>query len=283
MEKVLGIVGSPRRYGNTDALLRLCMDEVKAAGLDTEIVYLHELNIKNCKGCLNCVFKGPCALEDDLNSLLEKMRSARGLIAAAPTYIFGPSAVIKTMIDRSLMITPCLEELRQQKRFAVTINVAGSPKWNPLGSPLLSQLALAYGYQILDGMEAYSPGPAEVILAGSNVAQARALGQKLASWLSGGAGTGNAACSGVRCPICQSSVYSLGEDGKVRCAACLNEGKLETAADGIKIRFDNGRKNFFDLAERQEHVDDWIKPSRDRYIEHRGRIKELLYSYNIRK
>ncbi|MDK2919937.1 MAG: hypothetical protein PWQ37_2670 [Candidatus Petromonas sp.] len=45
-----------------------------------------------------------------------------------------------------MMITPFLEKLKEQKRYAVGISVAGNSKLNPLGLIYISQLALAYGY-----------------------------------------------------------------------------------------------------------------------------------------
>ena len=283
MDKVLAIVGSPRRYGNTDVLMQLCLNAVKKSGLETETVYLHELNLKNCQGCLACVFKGKCALNDDMTGLVEKMLTARGLIVAAPTYIFSPSAIIKTIIDRALIISPYLEELQQQKRYAVTISVAGSPRWNSLGVPILNQLALAYGYSVLDWMDAYSPGPAEVLLQSRNIDKARELGNALASAIHGADSELKNSETGVQCPICKGSVYSLEEGGRVHCAACMNEGMIIREDSGVRIEFSGGDKNFFDLDERQQHVDDWIKPSRDKYMEHREEIKGLLNTYNIRK
>ena len=74
-KKVLGIVGSPRRGGNTDLIIDQIIKGVDENGAETEKIYLHKLEINPCDGC-NVCFKsknGNCKYEDDFEEVKKKM------------------------------------------------------------------------------------------------------------------------------------------------------------------------------------------------------------------
>lgn len=103
MVKVLGINGSPRKYGNTAKLLLVALKTAEKLGAETELVHLYDYNIKPCEGCLcdeqtACGY--PCAIEDDMKILYDKVLKADALIIATPIYWFNMSSVVKTFIDR---------------------------------------------------------------------------------------------------------------------------------------------------------------------------------------
>lgn len=47
--KVLGVVGSPRKEGNTDILVEETLRGAKEAGRETEKVFLNDLRISPCQ------------------------------------------------------------------------------------------------------------------------------------------------------------------------------------------------------------------------------------------
>jgi len=102
MKKVLAIVGSPRRGGNTDVLVDAAVAGAHAAGAATEKVFLAELTILPCLGCGYChaVAPGNCCREDDMPALAGKILAADALIIGTPIYWWGPSAQLKAFIDR---------------------------------------------------------------------------------------------------------------------------------------------------------------------------------------
>jgi len=100
---VLGINGSPRKYGNTYKSLRIALMAVEYEGLDTELTNLVDLDIKPCLGCLCDEQKAcryPCVIDDDMKTLYDKVLKADVLIIATPIYWFSPSSVVKKFIDR---------------------------------------------------------------------------------------------------------------------------------------------------------------------------------------
>ena len=52
--KVLAINGSPRKNGNTAALLKQAMDGAKSQGAETRRIDLYSLNYKGCISCFYC-------------------------------------------------------------------------------------------------------------------------------------------------------------------------------------------------------------------------------------
>ena len=99
-KKVLGIVGSPRRGGNTDTLVKEVLAGAQAAGAQTEKIMLTDLEIRPCKGCWACHTHGECIQDDDLHQIAEKLIDAQVWVIGTPIYWWGPSAQLKAFIDR---------------------------------------------------------------------------------------------------------------------------------------------------------------------------------------
>jgi len=52
--KILGVMGGPRKKGNTHILVSRILEGAEAAGADTEVLFLGDLNIRECDGCYSC-------------------------------------------------------------------------------------------------------------------------------------------------------------------------------------------------------------------------------------
>ena len=64
--KILGLVGSYRRLGNTEVLVKEALMEAQRLGAEVDILRLTDLEIKPCKGCMACVFKQEeCRIQDE--------------------------------------------------------------------------------------------------------------------------------------------------------------------------------------------------------------------------
>lgn len=102
--RVLGIVGSPRRGGNTDVLVDEVLAGAKAAGAEISKVLLDELDIRPCKGCFACAKTGTCVQNDDMAELAEQMKQSAVWVLGTPIYWWGPSAQFKAFLDRWVSI-----------------------------------------------------------------------------------------------------------------------------------------------------------------------------------
>jgi multimeric flavodoxin WrbA len=98
--KVLGVMGSPRIGGNTDALMDRALTGARDAGADDEKVVLDQLEINPCRDCDGCAADGECVQTDDMIALYDKIRQADGIILGTPIYWWGPTAQMKAFLDR---------------------------------------------------------------------------------------------------------------------------------------------------------------------------------------
>ena len=98
--KILGFMGSPRIGGNTDVLLDRALAGAREAGAEVEKIILAQLEISPCDGCDGCEADGECTQADDMVPLYDKIRQADGIILATPIYWWGPTAQMKTFLDR---------------------------------------------------------------------------------------------------------------------------------------------------------------------------------------
>ena len=65
MLKIIGIVGSPRKDGNTEFMVKTALDEINKHGIETELITLHDKNISYCIGCDKCKSTNQCIINDD--------------------------------------------------------------------------------------------------------------------------------------------------------------------------------------------------------------------------
>jgi multimeric flavodoxin WrbA len=99
--KVIGIVGSPRKNGNTELLTKHTLKAISEEGLDTELIRLAGLKIKPCTACMACKEQEICSIKDDLFPIYLKMKEADGIILASPVYYGSATALIKALMERA--------------------------------------------------------------------------------------------------------------------------------------------------------------------------------------
>ncbi|AEM38940.1 NADPH-dependent FMN reductase [Pyrolobus fumarii 1A] len=101
---VLGINGSPRRYGGVAKLVRIALKAAEEEGARTKLVHLYDLDMKPCIGCVSDDIKAcrhPCVIRDDFTEkLANEILEADALIIGTPIYWYAPSGAVKNLIDR---------------------------------------------------------------------------------------------------------------------------------------------------------------------------------------
>lgn len=97
---VLGVVGSPRKNGNTEILVDEILKGAAEAGAQTQKIRLEELTIAPCRACYGCQQTGECVQKDDMLDLLDKMKRSHIWVLGTPVYWWGPSAQLKAFVDR---------------------------------------------------------------------------------------------------------------------------------------------------------------------------------------
>ncbi len=102
--KVLGIVASPRKGGNTEILVTEALEGAKSAGAEVELFTVADKTIAPCDGCLACGESAVCKIKDDMQELYTKMVEADGIIFGTPVYFSNVSAQAKIIMDRTQSI-----------------------------------------------------------------------------------------------------------------------------------------------------------------------------------
>jgi multimeric flavodoxin WrbA len=98
---VIGVLGSPRRHGNTEKLLDAFLKGATEAGGTAEKIVLTKLSFTPCKGCNACHKQGDCILHDDIPDLFSKLLAADCIALSSPVYSMGITAELKAFIDRA--------------------------------------------------------------------------------------------------------------------------------------------------------------------------------------
>lgn len=120
--QVIGIVGSPRRNGNTEVLVDEILAGAEEAGASVSKYVLDELDIRPCKGCFACDKTNQCVQEDDMAELITQMKASTVWVLGTPIYWWGPSAQFKAFLDRWVSIS---REHFRAKRVILTIPMGG--------------------------------------------------------------------------------------------------------------------------------------------------------------
>ncbi|MFW9873177.1 MAG: flavodoxin family protein [Candidatus Thorarchaeota archaeon] len=124
--KVVLFNGSPREKGNTYHCLNVVIEEIRAAGIECEIIWMGLENLRGCRACYKCaISKMPeCAQkEDKLNEYLHKMLDADGIILGSPTYFSNMTAPMKALVDRAGLISKLRGNLLKGKVGASVVAV----------------------------------------------------------------------------------------------------------------------------------------------------------------
>ncbi len=101
--KATVLVGSPRKEGNTKALLDLFLDEWKILKNDATVFWLYDLKINGCTACRTCqrdwsIFG--CRFQDDMQSIFDEILTGRLILLATPIYSWYCTPPMKAALDR---------------------------------------------------------------------------------------------------------------------------------------------------------------------------------------
>lgn len=131
--KITVFNSSPRaEHGNTHVMVSAFLEGAKAAGAETENIFLAKKKIHYCLGCFTCWIKTPgrCGIQDDMAELLPKVTASDIVVFATPLYVDNVSGLMKNFMDRMIPVAdPHFSkdpggECRHPSRFAKTPKIA---------------------------------------------------------------------------------------------------------------------------------------------------------------
>ncbi len=144
--RVIGILGSPRRGGNTEVLLDRALDGAAEAGADIEKIVLCDYNISGCLECNDCFVTGECSIADDMDDIYRALERADRIIFASPMFFMGVTAQAKAAIDRCQCYWALKYVLREDfpreekapARYGILISVGGTKGKNLFEGSILT-------------------------------------------------------------------------------------------------------------------------------------------------
>jgi multimeric flavodoxin WrbA len=104
--RVLGLIGSPRKKGNTAIMVDTFLDGAKSAGAEVKKYFLKDLTINQCMGCFrNCMVQPgyKCKIyRDDMDTIMPDMAASDLMLFASPLYCATYTAIMARFFERCL-------------------------------------------------------------------------------------------------------------------------------------------------------------------------------------
>lgn len=101
--KCLILMGSPRKAGNTAALLKPFAQAMTDGGAAHEVIWLYDQTINPCVACRVCQAdwsKFGCRYDDGMQAVFDKVRACDLLVLATPIYSWYCTPPMKAALDR---------------------------------------------------------------------------------------------------------------------------------------------------------------------------------------
>ena len=101
--KVCILMGSPRKEGNTAALVKPFVETLETGGAACTVYNLYDMELKPCLACRTCqkdwtIFG--CPQQDDMQEIFDQVMAADLLVLATPIYSWYCTPPMKNAIDR---------------------------------------------------------------------------------------------------------------------------------------------------------------------------------------
>jgi multimeric flavodoxin WrbA len=130
--KILTLLGSPKKGGNTATVLSMFEENVKTKH-EVERIHITQYKVGGCLGCMKCQEKKDapgCVQKDDALTIFDKMIHADAIVYASPLYCWSFSSQIKPLIDRHVCLvsgygTPEHDSLIRDKPVALLVTCGG--------------------------------------------------------------------------------------------------------------------------------------------------------------
>jgi multimeric flavodoxin WrbA len=101
---VLGISGSPRKGGCSEILLDAALEPLQKEHWDVKRILMSQTKVEPCTGCLSCLNRKTCFLEDGMQEIYDAFYACDALIISAPVYWRSVPAQLKAVFDRTFGI-----------------------------------------------------------------------------------------------------------------------------------------------------------------------------------
>jgi multimeric flavodoxin WrbA len=131
-KKILVLLGSPRKKGNSATLADQIIAGVESVEATAEKIFLHGKAISPCQACYACQRPDSegCAIDDEMQPIYGKLIEAHGWVIASPVYWFSMSAQTKLFLDRCFALPAYKKDAFTGKRIAVAMSFGDEDAFN---------------------------------------------------------------------------------------------------------------------------------------------------------
>jgi multimeric flavodoxin WrbA len=149
--KIVTILGSPRKRGNTAAVLQ-AFEELVAPEHAVERINITDYRVEGCRGCDVCqdrLDEPGCLQKDDAVRLLERILAADAVVYACPVYCWSFPAQLKALMDRHYCLVKwqageVVAALMKGKRAALLVTCGGDAADNADLIQVMFEREMAY-------------------------------------------------------------------------------------------------------------------------------------------
>lgn len=269
MKKILGIVASPRKLGNSELVIKEISRRIETPH-ELSLLRLSDFHILPCKGCYTCLFKEQrCILKDDLNLLMDALVAADAVILATPTYLLDANAMLKCVIDRGLAFYAAADGLWGTPAIGVGIaGIEGKEGATLLGVQRFLTMLMAEKKHCA---MLYGALPGEVLLDETN----KTVIDELARALFAPPPEPQQPC----CPLCGGDTFRFLGDNRVRCMLCSNAGTADGSSGEFVFHIQkSGHDLFLTDRDAMSHRD-WLREMKVRFKKIKGDLSAITSGY----
>jgi NAD(P)H-dependent FMN reductase len=263
MKNILGLVASPRQFGNCELFTKEISRHIKGA-YTLKLIRLVSLNIEPCKGCYACIVDKPCSNEDDMAFLLREIAAADAIIIASPVYYLGANSIIKKILDRGFLFFNVLRETFGKP--CILVNFYGIKDRIGVAPQMLETVAVMLGLDIKASLSIRAALPGEAVLSRINLNKAKKLAGMLFSSKTVKKKTG--------CPFCGCEIVRVIKSGFV-CTLC--HGTFRTDTKGTFVKIKEGR--VLGPLEHLFHHKTWLGNMKKTFLAKRKEIMRTIVRY----
>ncbi len=267
MKRVLGIIGSPRKLGNCELMVKEIAARLPEPA-ELTMVRLPEKDIRPCKACYRCL-SGDCPHKDDFSTVLSAIVASDGVIVAAPVYLLGAHSSLQRFLDRGLNFWKHVDALSGKP--AVGVALAGVPDGEGASLLGVENFILAMGMTVKGRAVVHAALPGEALLSEE--------GRGAAGRLAGALFSAEAPRNGdPSCTQCGGTYFEFRGGSRVYCLLCGSGGTASAEGGTLCLATEPPAHSWRGPGARHAHGR-WLVGMKEKYRRDRERLKEATRAY----